>query len=80
VKKFGAAMRRIRLGTLLLLVVIASLCFALVAQHRREAELQARLAEAQATLRRVHIAAFAQYEPTRVIKRPGMPGPGGGTD
>jgi hypothetical protein len=42
-------MRRFRLSTLMLLIVIASLCVALVVQHhraaRREAELQARLAD-----------------------------------
>lgn len=42
-------MRRFRLGTLMLLIVIAALSLALVVQHhrsaRREAELQARLAQ-----------------------------------
>jgi hypothetical protein len=42
-------MRRFRLSTLMLLIVIAALSFALVVQHhraaRREAELQARLAQ-----------------------------------
>jgi hypothetical protein len=43
----GDAMRRFRLSTLMLLIVIAALCVALVVQERRaarrEAELQARL-------------------------------------
>ena len=38
-------MRRFRLSTLLLLVVIAALGVALVMQRRREADLQARLAQ-----------------------------------
>jgi hypothetical protein len=42
-------MKRFRLSTLMLLIVIAALCVALVVQHRRsiriEAELRARLAE-----------------------------------
>jgi type II secretory pathway component PulM len=42
-------MKRLRLSTLLLLIVIAALCMALVVQHerlsRRVAELQARLAQ-----------------------------------
>jgi hypothetical protein len=38
-------MRRFRLSTLMLLIVIAALGVALVMQHRREAELQARLAQ-----------------------------------
>ena len=38
-------MRRFRLSTLLLLIVIAALVVALVVQNRREAELQARLAQ-----------------------------------
>jgi hypothetical protein len=38
-------MRRFRLNTLLLLVVIAALVIALVVQHRREVELRARLAQ-----------------------------------
>jgi hypothetical protein len=38
-------MKRIRLSTLMLMVIIIALGTALVVQHRREAELQARLAE-----------------------------------
>jgi hypothetical protein len=38
-------MKRLRLSTLMLLIVIAALCVALVMQHRREAALQARLAQ-----------------------------------
>jgi hypothetical protein len=38
-------MKRFRLSTLMLLVVIGALVIALVVQHRREAELRARLAQ-----------------------------------
>jgi hypothetical protein len=38
-------MKRIRLGTLMLLVVIAGLCLTLVMAARREADLKARLAK-----------------------------------
>ena len=44
-------MKRFRLSTLMLLIVIASLCVALMVQHnraaRREAELQSRLHKAE---------------------------------
>jgi hypothetical protein len=47
-------MKQFRLSTMLLLVVVAALCTALVVQQRRaaqrEAELQARLAEADARI------------------------------
>jgi hypothetical protein len=36
-------MKRFRLSTLMLLIVIAALCIALVVQHRRVAELETRL-------------------------------------
>jgi hypothetical protein len=41
----GDAMKRVRLSTLMLLIVIAALIVALAMQRRREAELQARLAQ-----------------------------------
>ncbi len=48
---FLDAMKRFRLSTLMLLIVIAALCVALVVQHqrasRREAELESRLDAAQ---------------------------------
>ena len=45
-------MKRMRLSTLMLLIVIAALCIALVVQEWRDARQRARLAAQEAVLRR----------------------------
>jgi hypothetical protein len=71
---WGGAMKRFRLSTLMLLIVIVALGTALMVQHhraaRREAELQARLAEANAVVAEHYALGILHMEGDTVMVKP----------
>jgi hypothetical protein len=66
-------MKRYRLSTLMLLIVIAALSIALVVQHRRaarrEGEIETRLAEANAVVAEHYQLGIMHIERESVVKR-----------